>query len=117
MNALASESHSTESAPQPNWDMTPYFSQLGGTDYHIFRETLTADIRTLQEETTVLGDLNAGTIQVWVALLQRLEETNARANHLGSYLGCVGAADSRDEFIQSETAALSTDRASLPKSL
>ena len=115
MNALASGSHNTESSPQPDWDMTPYFSQLGGTDYQTFQETLTADIRTLQQETSALGDLSASTLQAWVTLLQRLEETNARSNHLGSYLGCVGAADSRDEFIQSETAALSTDRAEFAK--
>ncbi len=115
MNGLASGSHNTESSPQPNWDMTPYFSQLGGVDYQTFRETLTADICTLQQETTALGDLTLSTIQAWVVLLQRLEETNARSNHLGSYLGCVGAADSRNEFIQSETAALATDRSELSK--
>ena len=115
MNALASESHSTKSAPQPNWDMRPYFSQLGGADYQAFRETLTADIRTLQQETTALGDLTASTISSWVGLLQRLEEVNARSNHLGSYLGCVGAADSRNESIQSETAALATDRSEFSK--
>jgi oligoendopeptidase F len=115
MNTVTSGSHTTEPAPQPNWDMTPYFSQLGGADYQTFRETLSSDIRALQQETVALGDLTANTVQAWVALLQRLEETNARSNHLGSYLGCSGAADSRNEFIQSENAALSTDRAEFAK--
>ena len=101
--------------PQPDWDMTPYFPQLGGDEYHAFRQTLSADVAALKRDAANLAQPDTASLSAWIALLQRLEDVTARANHLGSYLGCMGAADSRDEFIQSETAALATDRAELAK--
>ncbi len=90
---------------QPDWDMTPYFPEFGGSAYREFRARLTADATTLLADLRAAAPLEAGAIPVWVALLLRLEEIASRSAHLQSYLGCLGAADARDEEIQRETAA------------
>ena len=115
MNETQLTSHNTPPHPQPDWDMTPYFPQLGGEEYQTFRHTLTADVAALKQDAARLARLDTTTLSAWITLLQHLENVSARANHLGSYLGCMSAADSRDEFVQSETAALATDRAELAK--
>lgn len=62
MDALAPESHTTESAPQINRDMTPYYSRLGGAGYPTFREASSSDIRALQCEIDALRGIPTCTI-------------------------------------------------------
>lgn len=102
---------------QPNWDMTPYFPSFGGEEYTAFRELLTADVAALQEEVDALPPITEQSRDAWIDLLTRLEDVASRNRHLGSYLGCLGAADARDEGVKRDTAALAAARAELEKVL
>jgi len=99
-----------------DWDMTPYFPELDGDDYRRFVGALADDVAALRAE---LGDapepLDADGLERWVARLARLEELSTRSGHLAGYLGCLGAADSRNETVQRETAAAARARVELQK--
>lgn len=100
---------------QPNWDMTTYFPSFGGEEYIGFRDALARDVAGLQAEVESLGPVSETEADAWVALLTRLESVFARHRHLGSYLGCLGAADARDEDVTRDTAAIAEARAELEK--
>lgn len=100
---------------QPNWDMTPYFPSFGGEEYQAFRDALAADVARLQEESASLEPVSEANRATWSDLLSRLEDVFARHRHLGSYLGCLGAADARDEGVKRDTAAIAISRAEIEK--
>lgn len=100
---------------QPNWDMRPYFPSFGGEEYRTFRDALAADIAQLQTDAAALGPANPTNGAAWTEVLQRLESAFARHRHLGSYLGCLGAADARDETVKRDTAAIAISRAEIEK--
>ena len=99
----------------PNWDMTPYFAELRGLSYRDFRSRLAEDVAALQRELAQLGQIEDENLSDWASLLERLESATARSGHLAGYLGCLGAADSRDERVQSETASATVARVELEK--
>jgi oligoendopeptidase F len=100
---------------QPDWDMTPYFPEFGGSAYREFRASLTDDVADLLSEVRAAAPLTSETVPTWAALLVRLEEIASRSSHLQSYLGCLGAADARDEGIQREAAAAAVLGAEISK--
>ena len=102
-------------AASPDWDMTPYFDEFNGTAYRAFREALAADGARLQQEAQQLGAITKESIPDWTALLVQLEELSARTGHLAGYLGCLGAADSRNETITHENASAAAARADTQK--
>jgi len=102
-------------AQEADWDLTPYFDAIDGTAYRTFRAALAADVEALQRDADALGALDASNRDAWAALLVRLEDAQTRDNHLGSYLGCRGAADARDAVVQRETASASVASAELEK--
>ncbi len=98
-----------------NWDMTPYFDAFDGDAYRSFRDRLKEDFSSLHREIDQLGDLALDNVEAWAEVLLRVEQVAARATHLGSYLGCLSAADTRNEAIQSESSAASAARSELEK--
>ncbi|MDG2308459.1 MAG: M3 family oligoendopeptidase [Candidatus Binatia bacterium] len=100
---------------QPNWDMTPYFASFGGAEYTAFRDHLAIDVDTLQSDVGRADAISPATHEAWTEILERLEDVFARHRHLGSYLGCLGAADARDDNVKRATAALAASRAELEK--
>ncbi len=98
-----------------DWDMTAYFDAFDGPAYRSFRDHLKHDFASLQREVKELGPIGSSNSEEWSEALLRVEQVAARATHLGSYLGCLAAADSRDETIQSETASAAAARAELEK--
>ncbi|MDJ0785334.1 MAG: M3 family oligoendopeptidase [Myxococcota bacterium] len=90
-----------------DWDMTDWFPEFGGKAYRDFVSELRSELRALSEEA---AGVDATPPDAFAELLVRVESANARLNHLGSYLGCIGAADARNEAIQSESAALSVSQ-------
>jgi len=105
----------SESREPANWDMSPYFSSVEGEDYRAFRGALARDMSVLASEFPSAPKLQIASCDVWSALLLKLEDAGSRAGHLSSYLGCLGAADSRDETVKSESAKLATTIAALDK--
>ena len=96
-----------------DWDMTPYFSAHGGDDYQHFVEALAADRSALTADLLAAPALKADTVPLWGELLTRLEDLATRSSHLSSYLGCLGAADARDEKVKRDAARLAAARAEL----
>ncbi len=99
---------------EPDWDLTPYFSELGGADYRAFWRELRRDLDTLRERASGLGAI-AEDREAWVAFLRDFEGVSERGQHLGSYLSCFTAANSADEAGQREEASLAALQASLQK--
>jgi oligoendopeptidase F len=104
-----------DSRPEPDWDMTPYFDEFDGASYRQFRQDLDRDVESLAREADALGAPEAGTFPAWVALLTKLENVSSRAGHLAGYLGCLSAADARNEAITRENAAAGAARAAYEK--
>jgi len=98
-----------------DWDLTPYFSSLGGEDYQTFKRDLETDLERARAELDVLAPPAPENQDRWVTVLEQLEELTARMRHLGSFLGCSAAANSRDEAAKRDTAWLSVLRASVEK--
>ncbi|MFQ5697665.1 MAG: M3 family oligoendopeptidase [Myxococcota bacterium] len=98
-----------------DWDLTPYFDSLGGGEYRAFRSDFDREVRALEREALALGGIEPESLEGWRALMLRLEDATARSGHLASYLGCLGAADSRDAEVQRETASAAESRAQLEK--
>lgn len=100
---------------EADWDMTPYFAAFGGEAYHAFREALDADVERLLQRARSLPPLAASSIEAFTELLLEMEQVSARTSHLAGYLGCLGAADSRDEAISRENASAGAARAEYEK--
>jgi oligoendopeptidase F len=98
-----------------DWDLTPYFSSLGGEDYEHFKGELERDLERLRAELDALEPPASDNRRRWVELLTELERSTARLRHLASFLGCIAAADSRDERAKRDTAWLSVLRAAVAK--
>ena len=98
-----------------SWDLTPFFASFDGEAYRAFRTQLAADLVTLLSEIRTLGGLTRERIGAWAALLVRLEDATARSAHLASYLGCLYAADSRDEDVARAIASAGVARAEQEK--
>jgi oligoendopeptidase F len=90
---------------RPNWDLTPYFPSFDGPEYRTFRDALAAESAALPDRVRASGPLERERLERFAELLLELETASARSAHLGSYLGCLSAADSRDEAVQRERAA------------
>lgn len=89
----------------PVWDLSPYFPAWDGPEYRAYRTDLEVRIRDLDQRSAALGALREG-VENWAALLVDLEELTSRFGHLGSYLGCMTAADSGHEGARRDRAAL-----------
>jgi len=105
-----------EMEAEPDWDMTPYFSEFAGPAYREFRASLSADVANLLGDVRSAAPLSTETVPAWAALLVRLEEIASRSAHLASYLDCLSAADTRDEAIQREAADAAVLGAEISKS-
>lgn len=99
----------------PDWDMSPYFAAIGSPAYEDFREQLAADIATLADQLGAAVAITGDSISWWAGSLAQLEEISMRAAHLGSYLGCMGAADSQSEHIKRDSAQHASTAAGLDK--
>ncbi|MFT5150362.1 MAG: oligoendopeptidase F [Planctomycetota bacterium] len=88
----------TATKASADWDLTPYFSGFQAPDYAAFREVLEADYAALA----------ADNASVDAEFLLRIEDAMSRSRHLSSYLGCMSAADSRDEAVSRERAGMAS---------
>lgn len=98
-----------------DWDMTSYFPSFDGTEYRAFRSRIADDTDALQREVESLPAIAPASTAQWADFLSRLEDVSCRSNHLAGYLGCLGAADSRDEDVGRETSSAAAQRAGLQK--
>ncbi|MBT8492764.1 MAG: M3 family oligoendopeptidase [Deltaproteobacteria bacterium] len=98
-----------------NWDMTPFFSTPAGSDYAEFVATLQADIESLRASTDAQSALDDDSRDRYAELLCDLESVDARLEHLFSYLVCLSAADSGNEWVKQQMAAMESTKAEADK--
>src|SRR5215510_14115496 len=98
----------------PDWDLSPFFSDVTAPDYAQFRRALGDDARALRERAEALGAMAADR-EGWVRALVAVEEAGTRARHVGCFLSCRTAADAADEASRKESAGLDAIRIELDK--
>jgi len=91
-----------------DWDLTGYFPEFDGAAYREFRDSLEREAEALEAVFSALGPLTRTSGAGWREALLRLEDAAGRAAHLGSYLGCLSAADAGDTGVQREVARSAT---------
>lgn len=98
-----------------NWDLTSYFSEFDGPDMRSFKKALAEDLAALLERAAALAPLAAGNAAAWEDVLVDGEDLLRRLYHIGSYLGCLTAADATNEAYKKEDAAFAQVNAEAEK--
>lgn len=99
----------------PTWSLESYFPEFNGPDHQNFVAQLSEDLTAAVTAASDLSSLEGTSIDAWVKLFLRYEDLGARLGHLGSYLACLGAADSANEDYQSAEAAIAVNFAAYSK--
>ena len=100
---------------EADWDLSAYFASLGDAGYLGFRDALEADAAALEETLLTLGPLGDGNLAAWRAALAAPRGARGARRAPGLLLGCLSAADARDEDARREVARLARLRAALAK--
>ena len=91
-----------------NWDLTSYFSGFDSADVAQFKASLESEIAGLQSRCAQITPIGADTAGSWEEIFLEVEVLWQRMSHLGSYLGCLTAADSANEAYKAAEAAFAT---------
>ena len=102
----------TESASDPEWDLTPFFPTPLGPEYRDFRAALESDVEALVERVEALAAISADP-DGWAGTIADLEGVWARTQHIGSYLSCSLAVESTNADLRRESAWAAAQRAAL----
>jgi oligoendopeptidase F len=93
-----------------DWDLSAYFPEFDGPGFAAFRTALRTDLAALEVQMSKLAPLDAASSASLVEAIVTLEQLSARAGHLASYLGCLSAADARNDAIKSAVSTAARDR-------
>ncbi len=88
------------------WDLSSYFPALDSENFRSFRDAFAADTESLLKRANALGPLTTDNAPSWGEVLLATERLYPRISHMGSYLGCLTAANSRDAAAEKEQARL-----------
>jgi oligoendopeptidase F len=97
------------------WDLTSYFPEFNGPEMIAFKDALGREIDLLRNRAASLSMLSSETEQDWEEVLIQYEDLQRRLSHLSSYVGCLAAADSRNEAYLKESSSLARMRAEFSK--
>ena len=89
-----------------NWDLTSYFPAFNGPEMAQFKEALDSDTQDLLSRAKTLAPLVDDNVDAWEEVFLQSENLFTRLRHIGSYVGCLTAADARNEAYLKEEAAL-----------
>ena len=98
-----------------NWDLTSYFPSFDGSERDAFERALADELQALLQRAAELPTLSADNAGDWEAVLVDVEELSRRLSHLGSYLGCLTAADAANEAYRKAEAAFARTAAEAEK--
>ena len=90
-----------------NWNLDSYFPEFNGPEMVAFRQKLEEDLAAPLEHASGLPPLEPSSADHWESVFLADEALTSRFSHLGSYLGCLTAADAANEDYRREEAALS----------
>ena len=105
----------TDAEQEMNWDLTSYFPAFNGPEMAQFKKTLERDTQDLLAQARALPPLADDNVDTWEDIFLRSENLFTRLRHLGSYVGCLTAADARNEAYLKEEAALTLQYAECSK--
>lgn len=88
------------------WDLTSFFPEFNGPQMREYKQKLNDDIKQLQMDAAELEPLAADTADEWESIILRTEDLEARLTHIFAYVGCLRAADAKNEEYNSEYAKL-----------
>ena len=88
-----------------DWDLTSYFAEFDGPAMRQFKDELQRDLAAARQQAAALAPLAEDNADAWEAIFLLTEGLTDRLSHLGSYLGCLTAADARNEDYAREEAA------------
>lgn len=106
------------SLPETNlgdWDMTPFFPEFQGEAYRQAWDDYSKGSLKGQLQANSLGALSSENLDSWTQLLVEWEALGQKASHLGCYLGCLRAADSKNEAVAKDYAAFQNISAEFKK--
>ena len=87
-----------------NWDLTSYFPEFNGPEMIKFKTSLQSDMASLKEKSSGLRPLDDRNQDEWEAVFLMSEDILKRVSHLSSYVGCLSAADARNEaYLRAES--------------
>ena len=98
-----------------NWDLSSYFPAFNGPEMVKFKNALETDTRDLLDTAKDLEPLGEGNVEAWEEIFLRSEDLFTRLRHVASYVGCLTAADARNEAYLKEEAALTLQYAEATK--
>ncbi|MGH7834853.1 MAG: M3 family oligoendopeptidase [Candidatus Binatia bacterium] len=98
-----------------SWDLTSYFPEFNGPEMLAFKDALGREIDLLRGRAGSLSGLASETEGDWEGVLISYEDLQRRLSHLSSYVGCLAAADSRNEGYLKESSSLARVRAEFSK--
>jgi oligoendopeptidase F len=98
-----------------SWDLTSYFPEFKGPEMTAFKDALGREIALLRSRAVSLAGLSSETEGDWEKVLINYEDLQRRLSHLSSYIGCLAAADSRNEAYLEESSSLARMRAEVSK--
>ena len=97
------------------WDLGRYFPEFDGPQMRAFKDEMDRDIERLKTSSSELVAFSRETLDQWEALILKAEDVYSRLGHLSSYLGCLEAADARNEAVSLSVAALTRQYAAFEK--
>ena len=98
-----------------NWDLSSYFPAFNGPEMVKFKNALETDTRNLLDRARALAPLDEDNVETWEDIFLRSEDLFTRLRHVASYVGCLTAADARNEAYLKEEAVLTLQYAEATK--
>lgn len=97
------------------WNLDSYFPEFNGSKMKEFKIALKSDIEDLKNRAESLAPVCKNNLEAWEKLIESFEATAKHLSHYSSYIGCLGAADARNEEYQIAAAELSAISAEFGK--
>ena len=80
-----------------DWDLSSYFTEFGSPIYTAFKAELVDTIAELDQRAGQLLLEKIVALNNWETLLIDYEHMQANFSHIASYIGCLTAADAKNE--------------------
>ncbi|NLM17289.1 MAG: M3 family oligoendopeptidase [Candidatus Riflebacteria bacterium] len=79
------------------WQMKTYFDEFNGKEMQDFLASLKKDLSVFEKEIMQAEPLSSSNMEEWEKHFLAYEELFKRITHIGSYAGCLAAADAHNE--------------------